>query len=88
MCLFDYPPIELSAGSACKHQKRTQDSQVEIIHPSTNLCLQPQKVKKGVKKMMLFIESALDVMNNVALQWYIGALHANPLIGFNNLTVL
>lgn len=87
MCLFDYPPIELSKGSACKHQQRTGKSQqVGIIHPSPNLCLQPFTVKK--KKGKLFIELALDVMNNVALQWYIGDLCAIPLIGFNNLAVL
>ncbi len=84
MCLFDYPPIELSGGSACKHRQRTQKSQqVEIIHPSPNLCLQPFKVgKEAIHRMVL------DVMNNVALQWHTGALCAIPLIGFNNLAGL
>lgn len=89
MCLFDFPPIELSAGSACKHQKRTQITSGN--HPPFNkpLLASTESIKRrGKKKTALFIESSLGMMNNVAVQWYSGVPHAIPLIGFNSLTVL
>lgn len=63
---------------------RWNHKEIELIHYSLNLCLQPFKAEGG----KLFTESALDVMNNVALQWFAGTLCTIPLIGFNNLASL
>lgn len=63
VCLI-IPPFQLSGSAACKHQQRTLKSlQMENIYPFMNLCLQ------SAKKNKMFIELALGVMNNVALQW-------------------
>lgn len=76
---FSLISSQLSWGSACKHQPRTEESQSTL--PQTFACSHSRR--KGRK---VFIEWALEGMNNVAPQWYIRC--AIPVIGFNNLTVL
>lgn len=73
MCLSDYPPLERSAGSACKHERSLQKSRAEIVPGVKNF--RGKKEEKGCS------ESAPCVMNNVAPQCW-------PLIDFNNLAVL
>lgn len=83
MCLFDYLPVELSGVNINKGHRNHK--KIELIHHSLNLLLATNHLRQEGK---LFTESALEVMNNAALQWFIGTHCAIPLIGFNNLASL
>lgn len=50
MCLFDYPPIELSAGSACKHQKKATELTTENHPPFNKPLLATTEGRKKEKK--------------------------------------
>lgn len=94
ICVITPPTrFELSAGSACKHQKRGHKSQVEIIHSSTwQSCTYRQyeslekwgeKEKRGYSWSRLWMGLIMYCRRCTA-----SAPSTSLLMGFNSLTVL